>query len=643
MSWKDELDPVSLRIAMTDASPLRVLAGPGTGKTFTLIRRVARLLEEKVPPKRIFLSTFTRTAADALKRELESLNVKGASSVRATTVHSFCFSILNKNEVLEIIDRVPRPLLEYEKRFLLEDLKNVDADFGSIHKRRERLKAFEAAWARLESDHPGWPNDPIDKQFDQRLRDWLLFHDAMLIGELVPQALRYLRNNPASRERFAFSHILVDEYQDLNPAEQEFIKLLAQDACLTIIGDEDQSIYSFKFARPKGIAEFHRGRPETTDETIDLCRRCPSNIVDMANRLIENNRNRTARKLTPNYANGNGKIKVYQWMNMEQETEGLARIVEDLVKADKVKPGRVLILAPRKQLGYDVRDLLETKGVKAHSFFLEQALDGDPTDIAKSRAQQAFTLLTLAANRKDSVALRCWCGFGSPNLREKAWKRLRALCTADGLGLSAAINSMQNGKLKLTAGHKINERLNLLEDKLQELAPRRGAELFDALFPDNDPYFNQIRAISTGPDSDANAEQLLDRLRTFITQPELPTDVDFVRVMSLHKSKGLTADLVIVMGCIEGLIPNLPKDASEAEHRQILEEQRRLFYVSITRARKMLVLSSVTRLPLKEAYKMGLQVRRRQGHYAETITTRFIDELGPNCPQPTTGVNSSSR
>jgi DNA helicase-2/ATP-dependent DNA helicase PcrA len=263
MSWKDELDPTSLRIAMTDASPLRVLAGPGTGKTFTLIRRVAWLLEKNVPPKRIFISTFTRTAADALKRELESLNVKGASSVRATTVHSFCFSILNKNEVLEIVDRVPRPLLEFEKRFLLEDLKDVDADFGDIHKRRERLKAFEAASARLDSDHPGWPNDPIDKEFDRRLRDWLLFHDAMLIGELVPQALRYLRNNPASRERSAFSHILVDEYQDLNPAEQEFIKLLAQDASLTIIGDEDQLIYSFKYAHPEGIADFPNRHPDT--------------------------------------------------------------------------------------------------------------------------------------------------------------------------------------------------------------------------------------------------------------------------------------------------------------------------------------------------------------------------------------------
>ena len=406
MSWKDGLDSTSLRIASINASPLRILAGPGTGKTFTLIRRVARLLEENVRPNQILVSTFTRTAAADLKSELESLEVKGASSVCATTIHSLCFRILNRHEVLDITGRAPRPLLEFENRFLLEDLK--DGGFGNIYKRLERLKAFEAAWARLQSDEPGWPHNPLDRQFDELLRDWLVFHEAMLIGELVPHALRYLRNNPISPERSTFTHILVDEYQDLNASEQEFIQLLAQDASLTIVGDEDQSIYSFKYAHPGGIAEFPRRRPKTTDETLNLCRRCPPNIVDMANHLILKNWGRTARQLTPNRAKGDGKVRVYQWESMEQEAKGLATLIHNLVRTGKVDPGRVLVLAPRRQFGYGVRDALDAKGVKAISFFQEQALDGDPSDLSESRAQQAFTLLTLAANPEDRVALRCW-------------------------------------------------------------------------------------------------------------------------------------------------------------------------------------------------------------------------------------------
>ena len=585
--------------------------------------------------KKILVSTFTRTAAADLKSELESLEVKGASSVCATTIHSLCFRILNRHEVLDITGRAPRPLLEFEKRFLLEDLK--DGGFGNIYKRRERLKAFEAAWARLQSDEPGWPHNPLDRQFDELLRDWLVFHEAMLIGELVPHALRYLRNNPISPERSTFTHILVDEYQDLNASEQEFIQLLAQDASLTIVGDEDQSIYSFKYAHPGGIAEFPRRRPKTTDETLNLCRRCPPNIVDMANHLILKNWGRTARQLTPNRAKGDGKVRVYQWESMEQEAKGLATLIHNLVRTGKVDPGRVLVLAPRRQFGYGVRDALDAKGVKAISFFQEQALDGDPSDLAESRAQQAFTLLTLAANPEDRVALRCWCGFGSPSLRQKAWKRIRSLCTKHDLTLPATLNRVLCNELKLASGRQIIERLSDLKTRLQELEPLRGEELFNALFPKNDPYFDQIRTITPDFHSEADAKQLLEHLRMNITQPELPTDVDFVRVMSLHKSKGLTADLVVVMGCIEGIIPNLPKNAPESERQRVLEEQRRLFYVSITRTQRILLLSSVTGLPRNVAYKMNVAVRPK-GHYAGTITTRFIDELGPICPSPVSGA-----
>lgn len=634
MAWNDNLEGPSLQIAASDDSPLRVRAGPGTGKTFTLIRRIARLLENGTSPREILVSTFTRTAAGDLKRELESLDVRGAASVRATTVHALCFSILARNEVLEVTGRVPRPLLEYEKRFLLQDLH--DGEFGNIHARRRRLKAFEAAWARLQSEQPGWPQDPVDQRFHRQLLDWLSFHQAMLIGELVPEALRYLRNNPASPERTTFSHILVDEYQDLNAAEQEFTQLIAENAQLTIIGDEDQSIYSFKYAHPEGIANFHARHPNTTDETLDLCRRCPTNIVEMANSLIANNRRRTNRALIARPENGAGEVHIVQWQSMEREAEGLAEFIGRLVRSGRVEPGRVLVLAPRRQFGYGVRDALNARGVQAHSFFQEEALDGDPTNLATSRVQQAFTLLTLAANPEDSVALRCWCGFGSGSLRRGAWDRIEALCAGDGISLRAALDGIDAGRLAIPHGANIAARLRELSGHLQRLAPLRGEALLDALFPDNDADFAQIRIMAAGLDPDADAAQLLDRLRTSITQPELPTDVDYVRVMSLHKSKGLTADLVVVMGCVEGLVPTLPRDATQAERDVALEEQRRLFYVSITRARQILFLSSVTSLPRDLAYRMGVEVRGR-GNTVGTITSRFINELGPTRPNPIRG------
>ena len=273
MSWDDDLTGAAFHVASSDAPRLRVRAGPGTGKTFSLMRRIARYLEEGVHPKRILVSTFTRIAASDLKSAVAELDAPGALFVQATTIHGLCFGILSRHEVLDITGRVARPLLDFECRFMLEDLKLPE--FGDIHRRRKRLKAFEAAWARLQDELPGWPTDPLDRWFQDSLLDWLRFHRAMLIGELVPEALRYLQSNPEAQELNRFAHVIVDEYQDLNVAEQRVVDLLASDATLTVVGDEDQSIYSFKHAYPDGIRDFDERNQETEDGAPGLLSALP--------------------------------------------------------------------------------------------------------------------------------------------------------------------------------------------------------------------------------------------------------------------------------------------------------------------------------------------------------------------------------
>ncbi|MCY3860231.1 MAG: ATP-dependent helicase [Gammaproteobacteria bacterium] len=637
MSNEEAFGDPSTRIAETEASPLRVLSGPGTGKTHALKKKVALLLNNGVPPKTILATTFTRTAAGDLKKALQEMNVPAASLVHSTTVHSLCFRILNRESVFQATRRVPRPLLDFEKRFMMEDLKH--AKLGNVNDLKKRLLAFAAAWARNQQDKAGWPNSRLDKRFEISLMDWLAFHKAMLIEELVPVALRYLRNNPLSAERTAYSHILVDEYQDLNVSEQEFINIISENGKLTAIGDENQSIYSFKHAHPEGIIDFGDRHRETTDITLDVCWRCPSNIVEMANALISHNRQLTKRKLRAHPDNKLAEIHIVQWPTMEQECIGIAGITKELIDQGLVEPGRVLILAPRKQFGYEVRDALKSLGTPAHSFFKEQELDGNPKELLESRAQQAFTLLTLVANPDDHVALRCWCGFGSSDFRAGAWNRLRRLCTTNDISLRQAIEDIENGKRRLSHGRQITERLQHLRELLDELSSLQGQDLFDKLFPRDDPDFVQIRDVMTNDiEDDEDAKSILDKLQTCITQPELPTDVEFVRVMSLHKSKGLTADLVFVVGCIESLIPNLPDFASAEESQKVLEEQRRLFYVAITRARRFLVLSSVLWIPKGLAHNMRVRFHQDSNGYARTIASEFMNELGPNRPHPIAGA-----
>jgi superfamily I DNA/RNA helicase len=609
---------------------MRVLAGPGTGKTFALMRRVARLLQDGATPNRMLVCTFTRTAARDLEGELALLGVEGVDEVRAGTLHAFCFGLLGRDEVLEATGRVPRPLLRFEERFLLEDL-NCDG-FGGIRDRDRRLQAFNAAWARLQSETPGWPQDPVDRDFHRELVGWLRFHQAMLIGELVPEALRYLRENPASPHRGVFEHVLVDEYQDLNRAEQVLLDLLAEAGHLIVIGDEDQSIYSFKFAHPEGIATFDRSHPGTHDEGLDECRRCPRLVVELANTFIGNNPGRTPRVLTPLPGNPDGEVLVLQWRSIEDEAQGVAEIIRRRIQNGDVDAGRVLVLAPRRQLGYAARDALNALGVFAHSFFHEEALDEDD-------AQQAFTLLTLLANPEDRVALRCWCGFGSTSLRTGAWARLRRHCETSGDSPRAALERLASDDLTIPHTGPLVERFRDLQRRLGELAPLRGQALVDSLFPGDRDWTSLIRSLASTIEGDQfDALELRETLRIGITQPELPTDVDYVRVMSLHKSKGLTADLVAVLGCIEGLIPTLTGD-TPAEEATSLEEQRRLFYVAITRTRRILILSSVTQLQRNLAYRMGAQVRGQSPVNAATIASRFLAELGPSRPAAVLGTS----
>lgn len=633
--WDDGLDGIFRQIAAVDHTPLRVLAGPGTGKTFALIRRVARMLYEEEDPDRILVCTFTRTAAHDLQTELSRLQVPGVNDVHAGTLHSLCFSLLSQADVLQYTGRIPRPLIQFEERFLLEDLE--DDHFGGIRERENRLQAFNAAWARLQTDDPGWPTDPVDREFHIALLRWLRFHQAMLIGELVPETLRYLRDNPASPHRDLFEHVLVDEYQDLNRAEQVLLDLFSENGTVTVVGDEDQSIYAFKFAHPEGIASFDQDHPGTHDENLTECQRCPECVIEMANSLISIN-TRQPRTLIACAGCPRGEVSIVQWATMEEEALGIAQFIQERIGAGEVEPGRILVLAPRRQLGYAVRDALNSLGVFAHSFFHEQALDGNPKELGASAAQQAFTILTLLATPEDRVALRCWCGFGSPSLRRGVWSRLRLYCEEVGDPPRSVLERLSDGEIIIPRSNDVIERFHELQTMVAEREDLVGQALVDSLFPEDAEWARPFRSIASYIEGDDfNATALREVLRVGITQPELPTDVDYVRVMSLHKSKGLTADLVAVVGCVEGLIPTIPSNTTPVEQERALEEQRRLFYVAITRTRRILILSSMTQIPRDIAYRLGVQFHRRTPNHVQTIASRFLTELGPARPRPTTG------
>ena len=334
MPWDDGLIGTARNIAATDETPLRVMAGPGTGKSFAMKRRAAKLLEGGQNPERVLAVTFTRNAAASLVDDLRALGIAGCEQIRAGTLHAYCFGLLSKNNVFDFLGRTPRPIitfkksgvLQFEGGAMLDDLITA-GNFGPKRLCTKRILAFEAAWARLQSDEPGWPKNPTDRLFHAALIDWLRFHQAILIGELVPEALRFLRNNPNSEERAAFDHVIVDEYQDLNKAEQELIQLLMGDNAIAIVGDVDQSIYQFRHANPEGIQSYNTDHPGTHDEVLNECRRCPTRVVEIADHLIRNNHpGKQDPRLRARGGNAAGEIHIVQWRDIKGEASGLRRL-----------------------------------------------------------------------------------------------------------------------------------------------------------------------------------------------------------------------------------------------------------------------------------------------------------------------------
>jgi DNA helicase-2/ATP-dependent DNA helicase PcrA len=634
-SGKD-IDQGAFSIAASNERVLRVLAGPGTGKTFAIKRRVMRLLEDGSKPQRILAVTFTRTSAHALVRELATLGVAGCEKIRAMTLHSFCLGLLNRQEVFEAINRTARPLISvgplgtlgFEYCPLLEDLDN-QSEFGGKRDRIGLLRAHEAAWARQQHDDPGWVHNDLERKFAAALVDWLRFHHAMLIGEVIPEALRYLRNNPTAPELSAFDHILVDEYQDLNKAEQSLIDIMTANCNLVVVGDDNQSIYSFRFAHPEGIIEFSTRRSESVDKTLTECRRCPTSVVTMANSLIAwNHLNRSARKLLPRAGNPVGDVRHIQWSSIEEETQGLAAFINALITKQRYTPGDIMVLCPRRHIGYMIRDALRNFSIAVHSYYHEEALE-------EPEAQESFALLTLLVEPEDRVALRFWLGCKSPTFLTNQYSKLRLICNQSDRSPFDTLTQMQSGAIPSKGMRGIKARFDVLTERLAALRQMPVSDVMDCLYPPQALWARPVRDIlEENASTLQDARTALEILTGYITQPEVPADPNFVRVMSLHKSKGLTSKVVIVTSAVEGLIPTLPKLSSPAEEQAALAEARRLLYVAITRTSEMLVLSSVSSMPFALAKRLGAKVGR-SGH---TTASRFLAELGPTLPKARRGT-----
>lgn len=637
MAWNDGIDANSPahRIGADDSRRIRVVAGPGTGKSFALKRRVARLLEQNVNPKRILPVTFTRVAAEDLHRELQSLQVRGCDELQGRTLHSLGLRILMRRNVLESTRRIPRPLNDFECEPLLYDL---HARYGDKRQRKKKIKAFEAAWARLQHEEPGFPANEEDANFERDLIGWLQFHGAMLIGEIVPQLYTYLRSNPAAPEYGLFDHVLVDEFQDLNRAEQAVIELLSTQAALCIVGDDDQSIYSFRHAHPQGIRQFHLLHTDVTDHQLLDCQRCPIHVVSASNNLIGNNADREQRRLVAITEKGDGIISVQQYLTLNDEANGIADFIQSQIN-EGVRPGEILILAQRRVIGNPICEALRARNIPVRSFYQESALE---TEVAQER----ISILKLLANNEDRVSLRWLLGYGHTTYQASAYARVRSYSHEHGLSPWQVLTGLAEGTIHIAHTNGLVQRFRNIQASIITLKAHQVIpDFINAWLPADMADIDELRTLANKYAAESESPQkLLENLMDEISNPEIPLEVAEVRIMSLHKSKGLSAPVVVIAGCVEGLLPApADHDLTPAEQQAQLEEQRRLFYVGLTRVKAspsnnkpgVLMITNATRMTTADAMASGIRANQHHMGTAYLMTSRFIREMGALVARPT--------
>ena len=652
MAWDNgiEIGSPAYNLASSDATTIRAVAGPGTGKSFAIKKRILRLLEAGISPDKILAITFTRTAAHDLKTEISSLGIEGASDVHSRTLHSHALRILMREGVLEQTGRNPRMIIDHEQKPILRDLDRPE--FGNVRNKEKLLSGYLAAWARLQQDDPGFEQTQIERDFKTDLLNWFNEHSGILVGEVIPIVIEFLRNNPAVPFIGEYDYILVDEFQDLNKSEQEFIRLIRGDSNLVIVGDDDQSIYGFKYAHPQGIQQINELFGDFEDVTFDVCRRCPTLVTQMASELISKNPNRTLGALNHFEENPEGQVDIVQWTDYEAELIGIADFISTELGRGVIEPADVLILTPRRKIGYRLRDLLTLRGVPVKSYFRESVIDS-------REAQRAFSLMNLLANPEDKISLRFLLGYNSADFRRNQYRILKQKAAENNISIRELLNSVLRGEIPETNIRAITNAYRSIMNDLPALKesllddPENGfqnffvtEELEDDFFELDQAYRSVVNEIGIETLADPeNFDQwfrdVMKSLLESIALPDSPENIDHARIMSLPSSKGLSAKLVVLTSMIDPLIPFIPRDTLAADRDRIIQEARRLFYVAITRCKASdnydgrLVISSFLSIAGPEALQMGLSANPRGN--LRTRTTRFVTDFGDVSPVPKRG------
>jgi DNA helicase II / ATP-dependent DNA helicase PcrA len=601
------LDPLNpqQRAAVTHGDgSLLVLAGAGSGKTRVLTHRIAYLIDVKgVSPYNILAVTFTNKAAREMKERVEALVGKPGEWVTIGTFHAFCVRILRREADLfhrpnfSIYDtNDQRALIKQalELAEIPESRANPAAVLGAISDAKNELVGPMAY-------QPGTYFEELVRRVYPVYQDLLRQNSAFDFDDLIMETVLYLQQNPERLEHYAsrYQYVLVDEYQDTNHAQYVLVNLLAsRHRNLMVVGDDDQSVYSWRGADIRNILEFENDYPEVREVKLEQNYRSTQNILDAAHSIISLNVGRKAKRLwTENDAGP--LISLFHAYNEADEATFVTHEITRLIDRGEAAPNQCAVMYRTNAQSR----ALEEAFIRAN---LPYVLVGGTRFYERREIRDILAYLRLLQNPADGMTLRRIINVPPRKIGASSLNALRAWAGRNGVPLMEAVEHAAEVEDVGTAARRALENFATMIAELREAAKELSVlDLLD-LVVQRTRYEEYIRDGTEGGDERwANIQELRtvaqeysdeppeDGLRSFLENVSLLGEADEVEddrprvtLMTLHAAKGLEYKVVFLVGMEENLFPH----ARSLEEPKQMEEERRLCYVGITRAKAHLYL-----------------------------------------------------
>lgn len=626
------LNPQQAEAVINTEGPMLIMAGAGSGKTKVLTCRVANLLQKGVRPYRILAITFTNKAAAEMRERVNNMSGPAAKDVWLFTFHAFCarflrmeidklpgyggnFAIYDTADSQNLIKQILKEMNLDDKRFQPSGI------LSRISNAKNALQDAEA-FARQAGDFYEQKVADIYSRYEQKLQ----LNNALDFDDLLMLSIKLLQENKEVREKYQdrFDYLLVDEYQDTNHAQYLLTKFLAaKHRNICVVGDADQSIYGWRGADIQNILDFEKDYPDAKVIKLEQNYRSTQIILDAANAVIENNTGRKPKNLWTENKSG-ADIIYFQAVDERDEARFVIEQLQNLQRTENKKLGDMAILYRTNTQSRIFEEMLIKSGISYN-------MVGGLKFYERKEIKDIIAYLRVIFNPADSLSLLRIINVPKRGIGDASLAKIQAYAAANNVSLfeavsnAAAIDGLSSrfvSKLDDLAGI-IFELMNLAnEAPVEDLIDRvlRDTGYLEELENERTPQAqsridNLHELISVAQEFAASEEE--NNLENFLAHVALVSDIDdtelgedAITLMTLHSSKGLEFPVVFLVGMEEGLFPHARTLMDETE----IEEERRLCYVGITRAKEKLFLSST----------------KMRTIYGNTVTyppSRFLQEI----------------